>query len=102
MLIRTSLAAPMLSCLLAAHAGAQVVRFQDELRGNLALTGNTLGLSKEVGANGPGSAGSIGTFLTTNPASVDDVIRHFVGRVLDLLGLDPEGLPRWQGLPERQ
>jgi 4-hydroxy-3-polyprenylbenzoate decarboxylase len=36
--------------------------------------------------------------LYNRPASVDEVIRQFVGRVLDLLGLDPEGLPRWQGL----
>ena len=37
--------------------------------------------------------------LYNRPASIDDVIGHFVGRVLDLLGLEPEGLPRWEGLP---
>lgn len=36
--------------------------------------------------------------LYNRPASVDDVIGQFVGRVLDLLGLDPADLPRWKGL----
>ena len=39
--------------------------------------------------------------LYNRPASVDDVIEHFVGRVLDLLGLDPADLPRWTGLSDR-
>ena len=36
--------------------------------------------------------------LYNRPTSIDDVIQLFVGRVLDVLGLDVEGLPRWQGL----
>ncbi len=32
------------------------------------------------------------------PQSVDDIVRHSVARVLDLLGLDSELVPRWQGL----
>ncbi|MFO0636092.1 MAG: hypothetical protein U0168_24920 [Nannocystaceae bacterium] len=32
-----------------------------------------MGLSKELGANGPGTRDSIGTFLTLDPTSVDDV-----------------------------
>jgi 4-hydroxy-3-polyprenylbenzoate decarboxylase len=33
----------------------------------------------------------------TNPQSVDDIINHTVGRVLDLFGLDCGSLQRWQG-----
>lgn len=36
--------------------------------------------------------------LYQRPSSVDDIIRLFVDRVLDLLGLEPEDMPRWQGL----
>lgn len=36
--------------------------------------------------------------LYNRPRSVDEVIDQFVGRVLDLLGLDPPGLTRWEGL----
>jgi len=33
------------------------------------------------------------------PASIDDMVNHTVGRVLDLLGLPQQGAPRWDGLP---
>ncbi|MDH4042185.1 MAG: UbiX family flavin prenyltransferase [Gammaproteobacteria bacterium] len=35
----------------------------------------------------------------TAPQTVDDIIDHSVGRILDLFGLDPGGLKRWQGHP---
>ena len=57
---------------LARPAESQVVRFQDELRGNVTMTGNTLGLSKAAGTNGPGDQDSIGTFLSTDPAAKTD------------------------------
>ena len=34
----------------------------------------------------------------TRPASLDDLINHSVGRVLDLFGLDTQSLKRWQGV----
>ena len=40
----------------------------------------------------------ITVMLYNRPASVDEVIEQFSGRVLDLLGLPPAGLPRWKGL----
>ena len=36
--------------------------------------------------------------LYQRPASVEEVIDQYVGRVLDLLGLEPGDLPRWRGL----
>ncbi|OJJ97783.1 hypothetical protein ASPACDRAFT_1882320 [Aspergillus aculeatus ATCC 16872] len=33
----------------------------------------------------------------TRPAGLADVVEHIVGRVLDLFGLEVEGLPRWEG-----
>jgi 4-hydroxy-3-polyprenylbenzoate decarboxylase len=33
------------------------------------------------------------------PASVDDIVNHTVGRVLDVLGLPQADAPRWAGLP---
>ena len=39
------------------------------------------------------------TILPYNrPVSTSDVIEQFVGRMMDLLGLDPPNLPRWKGL----
>jgi len=38
--------------------------------------------------------------LYQRPSSVDDIIRLFVDRVLDLLGLEPADMPRWQGLSQ--
>ena len=53
-------------------ADANDLRFTETTEGNIAITGNTLGLSKEVDVNGPGTADSIGTFITTLPGLVDD------------------------------
>ena len=34
----------------------------------------------------------------TRPQSLDDIVDHSVGRILDLFDLDPGTLPRWDGL----
>ena len=34
-----------------------------------------------------------------HPGSVDDIINHTVGRILDLFGIDSDLVRRWQGLP---
>ena len=34
-----------------------------------------------------------------HPASLDDIINHTVGRILDLFGLDSDLVRRWKGLP---
>jgi 4-hydroxy-3-polyprenylbenzoate decarboxylase len=39
--------------------------------------------------------------LYQRPESVDDIIHANVGRVLDLLGLDPADMPRWKGLSRK-
>ena len=39
--------------------------------------------------------------LYQRPESVDDIIRANVGRVLDLLGLDPADMSRWKGLSRK-
>lgn len=54
-------------------ASAQVLRFETTQPGNVIATGNTLGLAKQTSANGPGVADAIGTFLTLDTASVDDM-----------------------------
>ncbi len=45
--------------------------YEATLHGGLRQTGNAVGLSKALSANGPGTAGSIGTFITTDTGSVD-------------------------------
>lgn len=35
----------------------------------------------------------------TQPQTIDDLVQHSVGRVLDLLGIDIAAVKRWQGLP---
>ena len=35
--------------------------------------------------------------LYTNPTSVDDIIDHSVGRILDLIGVESDFIKRWQG-----
>jgi len=50
---------------------AYVKRYSTIANGGMTYTGNTLGLSKQNNANAPGTAGSIGTFITTNTASRD-------------------------------
>lgn len=34
----------------------------------------------------------------TRPKTLDDIVNHSVGRVMDVLGLDPEFVKRWTGL----
>ncbi|MCC6522109.1 MAG: DUF11 domain-containing protein [Polyangiaceae bacterium] len=57
---------------LAPSAEAQQLRFSATAPGGIASTGNTLGLSKAYGLNGPGTQHSIGTFITLDPTLVDD------------------------------
>ena len=54
-----------------AYAGNTLL-FDSILAGGITITGNTLGLSKEFNANGPGTEGSIGTYISLDPMSVDD------------------------------
>lgn len=56
---------------LSVDASAQALRYSTTAPGNVIAVGNTLGLSKESGLNGPGVADSIGTFLTLDTQSVD-------------------------------
>lgn len=62
----------LLLTLLPAPAHGSELRFSETVAGQVVATGNTLGLSKEFGANGPGLEDSIGTFISLDPASVDD------------------------------
>ncbi|WP_415762878.1 tandem-95 repeat protein, partial (plasmid) [Priestia megaterium] len=48
-----------------------VNRFLTNANGAITFTGNTFGLNKQANANAPGTAGSIGTFFSVNPSSVD-------------------------------
>ena len=51
---------------------AYVNRFSTVTSGAITFTGNTIGLNKATGANAPGTAGAIGTFIAANnPTSVD-------------------------------
>lgn len=54
-------------------AGAVVLRYQGIERGDVAITGNALGLSKALNLNGPGTRDSIGTFMASSSASIDSV-----------------------------
>lgn len=54
------------------EAEAQELRFSDTAPGGIIATGNTLGLSKQLDANGPGAEDSIGTFISLDPSSIDD------------------------------
>lgn len=56
-----------------ASADAAVLRYRGVEAGDVAIAGNTLGLSKAPGTNSPGARDSIGTFITTNPASADTI-----------------------------
>ena len=49
-------------------AAAYQLRYSTITNGALTFTGNTLGLSKQAGANAPGTVDGIGTFITANPA----------------------------------
>jgi MYXO-CTERM domain-containing protein/uncharacterized repeat protein (TIGR01451 family) len=55
----------------AAPAQAGQVRFSETRRGMIVQAGNTLGLSKALDDNGPGTEDSIGTFISLDPASQD-------------------------------
>jgi 4-hydroxy-3-polyprenylbenzoate decarboxylase len=37
-----------------------------------------------------------------NPQTIDDVINHTAGRILDLFGLECGTITRWQGPPTRK
>jgi uncharacterized repeat protein (TIGR01451 family) len=55
-----------------ASAAAQQLRYSATLPGGVVGTGNTLGLSKATGVNGPGDKDSIGTFISLDVNSVDN------------------------------
>jgi len=52
-------------------ASAQQLRYSTTAPGRIIGTGNTLGLSKQLNANGPGTEDSIGTFISLNPGAFD-------------------------------
>ena len=63
--MRSFTAALALGCFtLSSAAAAQELRFSTTAPGGVTATGNTLGLAKDTGVNGPGIRDSIGTFLT--------------------------------------
>lgn len=70
--ISALVAAGMFTFAAAENAQAQQLRFETTAPGGVATAGNTLGLAKGYGENGPGTAHSIGTFITTNMSSYDD------------------------------
>ncbi|MDX9719303.1 MAG: DUF4215 domain-containing protein [Myxococcota bacterium] len=47
------------------------LRFTTTVSGGISITGNTLGLSKALNDNGPGTKDSIGTFITPDQSSYD-------------------------------
>jgi MYXO-CTERM domain-containing protein/uncharacterized repeat protein (TIGR01451 family) len=53
-------------------AQASELRFSMTAKGGIVSTGNTLGLSKQPAANGPGTGDSIGTFLSPDNLLFDD------------------------------
>lgn len=59
------------------EAEAQVLRFSTTASGKIIGTGNTLGLSKDTSANGPGVRDSIGTFVSLG-AGADTVPLDFL------------------------
>jgi hypothetical protein len=65
-------AAALALALAGGDAQAQSLRFTETAPGSLRVTGNTLGLSKQLSANGPGLEDSIGTFVSLS-GSFDDV-----------------------------
>jgi uncharacterized repeat protein (TIGR01451 family)/MYXO-CTERM domain-containing protein len=59
-------------CLVAPRfASAQALRFTTTAPGEVVAIGNTLGLSKQVNFNGPGTSDGIGTFITLDGTSFD-------------------------------
>jgi MYXO-CTERM domain-containing protein/uncharacterized repeat protein (TIGR01451 family) len=71
--ISALVAAGMVSFAATDDAEAQELRFATTAPGGIASTGNTLGLAKGYGENGPGVAHSIGTFTTVDDTLVDDL-----------------------------
>ena len=57
----------------AADASAQELVFSTTAPGGISATGNTLGLAKGANANEPGTEHSIGTFISLDSQSVDDI-----------------------------
>jgi MYXO-CTERM domain-containing protein len=53
-------------------ADASELRFSSTAKGGVVSCGNTLGLSKQPGSNGPGVGDSIGTFLSPDLQQLDD------------------------------
>lgn len=53
-------------------ARAQELRYSTTQPGNVIATGNALGLAKAQAQNGPGKNDSIGTFISLDPADVDN------------------------------
>jgi hypothetical protein len=54
-------------------AAETVVRYSGMVYGGVTMTGNALGLSKQLDFNGPGTEDSIGTFMALNPSDQDNI-----------------------------
>jgi uncharacterized repeat protein (TIGR01451 family)/MYXO-CTERM domain-containing protein len=61
----------VLASMVAVTSHAQLLRFETTQPGNVVAIGNTLGLAKGSSENGPGTADSIGTFVSLDPTSFD-------------------------------
>ncbi|MGE0484550.1 MAG: hypothetical protein AB7Q81_10455 [Gammaproteobacteria bacterium] len=57
----------------ACTVNAATLRYAAVVQGDVTVAGNALGLAKQTNANGPGTRDSIGTFITTDGGSVDNV-----------------------------
>lgn len=68
-----SLGAALAAFSVASSATAQELRFTTTQPGNVIATGNALGLAKAAAQNGPGKNDSIGTFISLDPASTDNM-----------------------------
>jgi 4-hydroxy-3-polyprenylbenzoate decarboxylase len=64
------------------------------------LHANHLRLMSEVTAAGGIIMPPVPAFYT-RPATVEDIVRHTVGRALDLFGIDVAGVQRWTGEREQ-
>ena len=71
-LVASAIAAGAMGLLAPLTAVAQNLRFKTTQPGGVVAVGNTLGLAKAVSSNGPGTAASIGTFVSLDAASVDN------------------------------
>ncbi|KIG15240.1 putative internalin [Enhygromyxa salina] len=70
-LVLSAFGVTVLALALAAPAQASELRFSVTAKGGVVSTGNTLGLSKQPAANGPGVGDSIGTFLSPDAQQLD-------------------------------